>query len=228
MTLFHFGNCVALSIGPHLLLYRSSGLSDYHTLWHLGKSVLAYIITQMCKMLILATFFPLNDNNSLQGDFLGEFMKSTIDLSDLLGLHLLMNRISGSGELKVLVSGLGWASSEFCMTKLLPLWFGARAIEFDWVHTRSSFDTNITLVLYLTIAALIWLRTRKDLQKIYIPVVFIMLILCCYRSYVLEIASHIFGLSSWSLLLFKAAYTCGLAVIALQMCVSLSKNTKTY
>ena len=61
----------------------------------------------MCKMLILATFFPLNDNAPQQADLLGEFMKSTIDLSDLLGLHLLMNKIPGTGELKVLVSGLG-------------------------------------------------------------------------------------------------------------------------
>ena len=34
-------------------------------------------------------------------------MKSTMDLSDLLGLHLLMMRIPGRGEFKVLVAGLG-------------------------------------------------------------------------------------------------------------------------
>ena len=40
-------------------------------------------------------------------DVIGEFMKSTMDLSDLLGLHLLMLRIPGRGEMKVLVAGLG-------------------------------------------------------------------------------------------------------------------------
>lgn len=43
-------------------------------------------------------------------------------------------------------SNLGWASSEFLTTKLIPLWVGARAIEFNWIHTQLSFDTNISLV----------------------------------------------------------------------------------
>lgn len=34
-------------------------------------------------------------------------MKSTMDLGDLLGLHILMTKISGRGELKVMVAGLG-------------------------------------------------------------------------------------------------------------------------
>lgn len=60
-------------------------------------------------MLVLATFFPMAEVTSghQQIDILGEFMKSTMDLSDLLGLHLLMMRIPGRGEMKVLVAGLG-------------------------------------------------------------------------------------------------------------------------
>merc|ERR1711962_1876812 len=82
-------------------------------------------------MLVLATFFPMTEatGGDHQLDILGEFLKSTMDLSDLLGLHLLMLRIPGRGELKVLVAGLGWAASEFLTTKLIPLWVGALAIE---------------------------------------------------------------------------------------------------
>ena len=59
-------------------------------------------------MLVLATFFPMNESGTQQQmDVIGEFMKSTMDLSDLLGLHLLMLRIPGRGEMKVLVAGLG-------------------------------------------------------------------------------------------------------------------------
>ena len=58
-------------------------------------------------MLVLATFFPMNESGTQQQmDVIGEFMKSTMDLSDLLGLHLLMLRIPGRGEMKVLVAGL--------------------------------------------------------------------------------------------------------------------------
>lgn len=59
-------------------------------------------------MLVLATFFPMSESGPQQQmDIIGEFMKSTMDLSDLLGLHLLMLRIPGRGEMKVLVAGLG-------------------------------------------------------------------------------------------------------------------------
>jgi len=229
MTLFHFGNCLALSIGPYFILYKCSRLSEYQTVWKLGKAGLAYFLTQLCKMLVLATFFPMTDTTGgSQIDILGEFLKSTMDLSDLLGLHLLMLRIPGSGELKVLVAGLGWASSEFLTTKLLPLWFGARAIEFNWIHTQQSFDTNINLVLYLTIAALIWLFSRTDLQKVYVPVVVILLGLCSYRPLVLEVVSYMFGLSSLSLLVFNVVYTVGIGGLALLIYVNKVKTLKTY
>ena len=32
------------------------------------------------------------------------------------------------------------------MTKLLPLWVGARGVEFDWKYMQMSFDANISLV----------------------------------------------------------------------------------
>lgn len=45
----------------------------------------------------------------------------------------------------------GWATAEYLTTKLIPLWVGARAIEFNWVHTQLSFDANISLVcVYFT------------------------------------------------------------------------------
>ena len=45
-------------------------------------------------------------------------MKSTVDLADLVGLHMVMSRI-GKGHLKFLISGMGWATSELIMTKLV-------------------------------------------------------------------------------------------------------------
>jgi len=32
------------------------------------------------------------------------------------------------------------------MTRLLPLWVGARGMEFDWKYMQMSFDANISLV----------------------------------------------------------------------------------
>lgn len=46
----------------------------------------------------------------------------------------------------------GWATAELSMTRLLPLWVGARGMEFDWKYMQMSFDANISLVInYLCI-----------------------------------------------------------------------------
>eukprot|EP00794_Sanderia_malayensis_P011298 gene11298-12479_t len=170
----------------------------------------------------------MSDTQEDQMDIVGEFMKSTMDLSDLLGFHILMTKIPGRGELKVLVAGLGWASAEFLTTKLIPLWVGAKGIEFDWKYTQLSLDSNISLVHYLGIAALVWLLTRTDLHKTYLPVVLLLLGLASYRPLVLKLISYIFGIASWSLLLLKAVYSMAIGGLALQLYLGLVKTIKTY
>jgi len=32
------------------------------------------------------------------------------------------------------------------MGRILPLWFGARGVEFDWKYVQMSLDANISLV----------------------------------------------------------------------------------
>jgi len=47
---------------------------------------------------------------------LQEMFKSTVDLADLVGLHLVMSQIAGKGQLKFMIAGVGWASAELIMT----------------------------------------------------------------------------------------------------------------
>ena len=46
----------------------------------------------------------------------------TVDIVDLVGLHLVMSRTSGKAEIKFLVAGVGWATAELIMTRFIPLW----------------------------------------------------------------------------------------------------------
>ncbi|XP_015769020.1 PREDICTED: transmembrane protein 147-like [Acropora digitifera] len=61
MTLFHFGNCIALAYFPYFIVYKCSGLSEYSAFWRCVKAGATYLVTQLCKMLVLATFFPTSD-----------------------------------------------------------------------------------------------------------------------------------------------------------------------
>ena len=49
--------------------------------------------------------------------FLQELLKSTVDLADLVGIHFVMSKIAGKGQLKFMIAGLGWATAELVMTR---------------------------------------------------------------------------------------------------------------
>jgi len=227
MTLFHFANCLALAYVPYFVTYKYSGLSEYGAFWKCIQAGAAYVITQLCKMLILATFFPASDR--VGGiDVLGEMLKSTVDLADLLGLHFVMTKIVGKGEVKFLVAGIGWATAELILTRCFPLWVGARGLEFDWKYIQLSFDSNINLVQHLTTATLVWLWSRTDLNRSFFPVVLSLLIFSTYKSLLLEFIGQILGLGSWTMLLVKTITTFVIGLVGLQLYVSLLHTTNSH
>ncbi|XP_028401421.1 transmembrane protein 147-like [Dendronephthya gigantea] len=222
MTLFHFGNCVALAYFPYFILYKCSGLSEYSAFWRCVQAACTYLVTQLCKMLVLATFFPTSESTADSLDVFAEFLKSTVDVADLFGLYLTMSKIPGKGELKVLVAGLGWATAELVMTKLLPLWVGARGVEFDWKYMQMSFDANIALIHHIATATLVWLWSRHDLQRSFLPVLGTFMALCCFKPLIIEFISFFFGIYSWNLLLLKTAFTACVGIVALQIYLGLT------
>lgn len=152
MTLFHFGNCFALAYFPYFITYKCSGLSEYNAFWKCVQAGVTYLFVQLCKMLFLATFFPTWEGGIY--DFIGEFMKASVDVADLIGLNLVMSRNAGKGEYKIMVAALGWATAELIMSRCIPLWVGARGIEFDWKYIQMSIDSNISLVCSLALFSL--------------------------------------------------------------------------
>lgn len=187
------------------------------------------MFTQLGKMLILATFFPASDVHFGSGvDVVGEILKATIDLADLVGLHLVMTKIVGKGEIKFLVAGIGWATAELLLTRCVPLWVGARGLEFDWKYIQLSFDSNVSLVQHISTATLVWLWSRTDLNRSFLPVVLVLLLASCFKPFLLQLIAEIFGLSSWSLLLTKTLTTLALGFTALQLYINLMQTTNIH
>lgn len=75
-----------------------------------------------------------------------EFLKCTIDIADLVGLAVVLNRIPGKGHSKLITAGLGWATAEVILTRGLMLWVGARGAEFSWLYIQKCLESNISLV----------------------------------------------------------------------------------
>merc|ERR1740131_107595 len=137
-------------------------------------------------MLFLATFFPMSDLEEEEGehkfDFLNDFLRATVDIADLVGIYLVMSRVSGKGTVKVLVAGLGWAFAELVLTRLVFLWVGARGVEFDWKYIQKCLDANISLVHCISLAALVWIWTRKEvtISSGVTGVLSVVMVLSCY------------------------------------------------
>ncbi|KAM3963685.1 BOS complex subunit TMEM147 [Aphomia sociella] len=208
MTLYHFGNCLALVYAPYHMAYKISGISEYATF---SKCVYAgglYIFTQLCKMLLLATFFPDSDSNQINGEYNAflEILKSTVDLADLLGLYFALSAIPGKGHAKILTAAIGWASAEVAVTRSLLLWVGARGAEFDWRYVRACAASNVALLHHAATAALVWLWTRSDLPRKHSPVVVTLLALSPYRGLMEEAVASILSLGAWALLALRAVH----------------------
>ncbi|TDG45387.1 hypothetical protein AWZ03_008153 [Drosophila navojoa] len=204
MTLYHFGNCVALLL-PYYFTYKYSGLSEYGAFWKCVQAGCIYIFTQLCKMLVLATFF-YSDSSSGSGEFnfFAEILRCSVDIADLLGFALILSRIPGKGHSKLITAGLGWATAEVILSRGIMLWVGARGTEFSWIYIQKCLESNVMLVQHLSTATLIWLFTRHDLNKALKPLVSILLVVTIFKGVWLEGLLHILSIGPWTSIAVKA------------------------
>merc|ERR1712179_71315 len=189
-------------------------------------------------MMFLATFFPMSDLDELIRDevgdptadppfeFLTEFLKTTVDLVDLIGIYVVIQRIAGKGQVKVLVAGVGWAFAELVLTRVIFLWVGARGIEFDWKYIQKSLDANISLVHYLTVACLIWLWIKRDVNKKVLPIIVFLIGISSYKTLMLDSMVTAFALGPWMALFYKTIMTLCLGVITLQLYIGITAHEK--
>ena len=73
-------------------------------------------MTELAKMILLATFFP-SRNTISEWSLVSDLVASSVDLLDFVGLHLCLQFISGKGQFKALVVGTGWASAELLLKR---------------------------------------------------------------------------------------------------------------
>merc|ERR1719147_616865 len=154
-------------------------------------------------MLFLATFFPMSEPEEGEGDHMAQpahmFLRATVDMADLIGIYLIMSRVSGKGSVKVLVAGVGWAFAELLLTRLVFLWVGARGVEFDWRYIQKSLEANISLLHFTSLAALVWVWSKRSLTSPSLHSVTVLLtLLTSYKGLMLAAVTHQLSLSSWA------------------------------
>ncbi|CAG0914700.1 unnamed protein product [Notodromas monacha] len=224
MTLYHFVNCLALGYTPYFLTYKYSGMSEYGVFWKCVQAGIGYVLTQLVKMLLLATFFPSMEGHTggSSFDFFGEFLRTTVDLGDLLGIYLILSHIGGKNDMRLMAVAVGWSMAEFVLTKLLPLWVGARGLEFDWKHMQSALDSNVALVANLASVALVWMWSRNDLTGGLVPLVLLLLLTSAYKPLIVNLTSHALELGNWHTFFVKTSLVFSLALLSFQVYIGLA------
>jgi len=235
MTLYHFANCLALAYAPYHLTYKYTGLAEYGAFWKVAQASAIYILTQLAKMLFLASFFPMSemeeDEQEHKFNLVKDFLRATVDLADLVGIYFVMQRVSGKGQVKVLVAGLGWAFAELVLTRLVFLWVGARGVEFDWRYIQKSLDANISLLHFVSLACLVWVWIRNKGASNgagVTSVVAILLGVTCYKPLLLSAASHFLGLGAWAALLQDGIASMCLGLVALQLYIGVTGGRESF
>lgn len=183
------------------------------------------MFTQLCKMLVLATFFPETENLGTTTDFsfIGEFLRSSADLIDLLGLAFVLSRIPGKGHNKVITAGLAWNAAEVLLSRGLNLW-ASRGQEFSWMYTQKCLESNILLIVHITMATLLWLFSRHDLNKKFVPFVTFLILVIAFRGVWLEGAIYALALGSWAALALKGIIATTFGFMTLYMYSSLAQT----
>ncbi|KMZ61998.1 Transmembrane protein [Zostera marina] len=175
MTVFHFFNCAILTFGPHAVYYSATPLSEYDTIGTSVKAFIVYFGTTLFKLFCLATFLNVPENDSV--DLYQELLKAIIGFTDIAGIYFVLTQLTHrniSQNHKFQAVGLGWAFADSALHRLLPLWVGARGLEFTWEHILQGLEANANLVLNLSLASLgslMWIRKNKP--RTLIPIIYL-------------------------------------------------------
>ncbi|KAM9258082.1 BOS complex subunit TMEM147, partial [Morus bassanus] len=103
----------------------------------------------------------------------------------------------------------------------VPLWVGARGVEFDWRHLQMGLDSNISLVRHVAAAALLWASGRHDLPpRLRLPLGGL-LAAAAYEGFLTGWAGQALGLGPWGALGLRALGAAALGLGALRLLVPL-------
>jgi len=217
MTFLHFLNCVVLAFAPSLIVYNSTKLSEFRALSLCIWGGIAYTITQLVKMIFLATFLPTTETQTYQTfDLTSELLRTFVNFGDVLGASFVLNYVGGSygGDLRLLGIGLGWATAEALLIRLAPLWMGARTLEFSWSFVQTSIEANVNLVLHISFITAVWLWSRKKLDRKLMPAIVFTLVVYSVLPLATNYLRYILDFSSWTILLIHIGVTLFLGVLA--------------
>jgi len=194
---------VLLLLIRYVIIYRSTELSDESLFGSCVMAGVFFITTQLVKTFILATFMIIPEETEVHS--LAAVPVILVNMLDYLAIYMMhgwLQKKAKPNHLRILAVALGWAGAEAIVHYLIPLWIGARDIEFSWEYIEMGLLSNINILLHLSASTAVWLGMRNDLGPLGMSVVAItctgQLILSAFGNHMKK--SLALGFSSCSVL----------------------------
>ena len=157
----YFVNLVVLTFLPAFIVQGGSLFKNFYVVF---MGIVGFILTQMAKLLFVATFVP----EATQG-LSFELLNGVTGIIDIIGIYVTLSMIykSFNNDLQL---AIGWTFGENLFTRFFPFWVGAmRASEFDVSFLIDAFDSNVCLGLNICLVLLMEMsfpkRTRVQLIR---------------------------------------------------------------
>jgi len=193
--MLHFINCILLAYGPFIVIYRTSKLLEESALKQCAFAAVGYAATQVVEFVVMAMTPGLD-----AGGFhiAQEIFKTLITMCEAVGVYYTLkwtpNISKFEYSIRVLAVGIGWAFAESVALYLIPLWIGARGMQFSWEYIEMGIASNVNLVLHLAFIGAIWLWARTDVDKASKPLV---LFVVAFRVLLPSVLSYLQLVQLW-------------------------------
>jgi len=209
-------NCMLLTFAPFVIVYRGTKLSEENALYSCVMAGLGFAATQILKIFVMATFLPSFVYDGAHFSLAQEILKSLTLLVDWFGIYYtiqLTPRLSKfETSARILCVGIGWSAGEAIASYLIPLWIGARGMEFSWQYIEMGISANINLWLHTAFIGLVWLRSRTNLDPNVQPVVLASCATYILLPSILNYLSLVLGVPTAGVIFVRAAVTVALCV----------------
>lgn len=103
-----------------------------------------------------------------------------------------------------------------------------RATAFDWKYMQSAADSSSDLLLYMSMACLVWLAPRMDLPLKAKRFSYLLLSACVFYHFIFQALNALLGVAGWYLVLSKAAFALKLSFLTLTTYSTLNYHASYY
>lgn len=177
--MFHFLNACLLTYAPLVLLYRTTPLKEESAYKSCFRAGMIYVFTQCIRFFIIASVLPLPDPKVFAPAT--EALYALVNVSELVGMSVALrgtDLAKFTTGWRIMAVTVGWCFAEALFSNLVPLWVGARGVEFSWTYVEMAVLTNVRLFTCCAAVTAMWLYARTDVSMISRMCVYV--ILCVY------------------------------------------------